>query len=103
MTKGARYALAITRLALGWIFLWSFFDKTFGWNFSTAPEQAWVRGGSPTLGYLGNAVQGPLADFYHGIAGLPLVDWLFMIGLLAIGVTLVLGVASRITAAAGVV
>ncbi len=25
-----RYTLAVTRLSLGWVFLWAFLDKTFG-------------------------------------------------------------------------
>jgi thiosulfate dehydrogenase [quinone] large subunit len=46
---------------------------------------------------------GPLQSFFNGIAGNPVVDWLFMLGLLGIGVALILGVALRIAAASGVV
>lgn len=102
MSKGARYALAATRIALGWLFLWAFIDKLVGLNFATKPADAWINGGSPTIGFLSHATSGPLADFYHAIAGKPLIDGLFMVGLAAIGLALILGVASRITAAAGI-
>ncbi len=89
-------------MALGWIFLWAFLDKLFGLGFSTAKSSSWIAGGSPTLGFLKNAVTGPLAGFYHGIAGNPIVDWLFMLGLLAVGLLLMLGVAIRFASAIGI-
>lgn len=97
----ARYLLAALRLSLGWIFLWAFLDKTWGLGFATPAENAWVEGGSPTTGYLGNAVSGPFADFYNGLAGEAWVDWLFMIGLLGIGLALILGIGMRIAAVTG--
>src|SRR3712207_7355187 len=54
--KATRYVLAGLRLALGWIFLWAFVDKLFGLGFATKAENAWIDGGSPTQGFLGNAV-----------------------------------------------
>jgi thiosulfate dehydrogenase [quinone] large subunit len=99
--RAARYTLAGLRLALGWIFLWAFVDKVFGLGFATKPEQAWIEGGSPTKGFLGNAVQGPFADFYRSFAGAAWADWLFMIGLAAIGTALILGIGMRIAAIAG--
>jgi len=99
----ARYAFAIVRLALGWTFLWAFLDKTFGLGHETAAKNAWVNGGSPTKGFLGHASTGPFADFYHSIAGAAWADWLFMIGLLGIGVALALGIGMRIAAASGAV
>ncbi|MEV0734306.1 DoxX family protein [Polymorphospora sp. NPDC050346] len=99
--KATRYTLAGLRLALGWIFLWAFLDKLFGLGQGTAAEQAWVNGGSPTKGFLGNAVAGPFADLYRGFAGAAWADWLFMIGLAAIGTALILGVGMRVAATAG--
>jgi thiosulfate dehydrogenase [quinone] large subunit len=64
-------------------------------------DRSWINGGSPTKGFLGNAVAGPFADFYRGFAGAAWADWLFMIGLAAIGTALILGVGMRIAAAAG--
>ncbi len=99
--KATRYTLAGLRLALGWVFLWAFIDKAFGLGFATQAKNAWINGGSPTKGFLGNAVQGPFADFYKNMAGAAWADWLFMIGLAAIGTALILGIGTRIAAAAG--
>jgi thiosulfate dehydrogenase [quinone] large subunit len=79
------------RLSMGFIFLWAFLDKTFGLGFATTTEKAWIHGGSPTSGFLSFAVKGPLADFFHSLAGVAVVDWLFMLGLLFVGLTLMLG------------
>ncbi|MFC0509029.1 DoxX family membrane protein [Micromonospora costi] len=99
--KATRYVLAGLRLALGWTFLWAFLDKMFGLGHATKAAQAWIDGGSPTKGFLGNAVAGPFADFYRSFAGAAWADWLFMIGLAAIGTALILGVGTRIAAVAG--
>jgi thiosulfate dehydrogenase (quinone) large subunit len=99
--KAARYVLAGLRLALGWVFLWAFLDKLFGLGFATESKNAWINGGSPTKGFLGNAVSGPFADFYKSFAGAAWADWMFMIGLAAIGTALILGIGLRIAAAAG--
>ena len=100
--RAYRYTFAVTRLALGWVFLWAFLDKTFGLGRGTPAEGAWIDGGSPTEGFLANAPVGPFEDFYKGIAGDAWADWLFMAGLLGIGVALTLGVAMRIASASGV-
>jgi thiosulfate dehydrogenase [quinone] large subunit len=99
--KATRYVLAGLRLALGWVFLWAFLDKLFGLGFATKAENAWIDGGSPTAGFLGNAVKGPFADFYGSFAGAAWADWLFMIGLAGIGIALILGIGMRIAAIAG--
>ena len=107
-----RYSAAVTRLALGWVFLWAFLDKTFALGFATGrnPETgaidylgdaAWINGASPTEGFLTFGTKGPLADFYAGLAGNAFIDWLFMLGLLGIGLALVLGIGMRIAAATG--
>ncbi len=99
--KAARYTFAAVRLALGWTFLWAFLDKTFGLGFATPAAKAWINGGSPTKGFLGNAVEGPFEGLYHGIAGAAWADTLFMLGLAGIGLALVLGIGLRIAAATG--
>ncbi len=99
--KATRYVLAGLRLALGWVFLWAFIDKLFGLGFATPAKNAWIDGGSPTKGFLGNAVSGPFEGFYHSFAGAAWADWLFMIGLAGIGIALIAGVGLRIAAAAG--
>jgi thiosulfate dehydrogenase (quinone) large subunit len=75
------------RLVMSFIFLWAFFDKLFGLGFSTAANKAWIRGGSPTSGFLAHGTQGPLAGLFQTLAGSVTVDWLFMLGLLFIGLT----------------
>jgi thiosulfate dehydrogenase (quinone) large subunit len=102
---------ALLRISLGAIFLWSFFDKLIGLGFATCRgtetgvdvmcSKAWLQGGSPTFGFLQFGTDGPFADLYQGMAGTPLVDWLFMFGLLGIGVALILGIGVRIAALSG--
>ena len=98
-----RVALNLLRLALGVEFLWAFLDKTFGLGYATPDARAWVHGGSPTKGFLSGVDAGPLQSLFNAIAGNPVIDWLFMLGLLGIGVALIIGVALRIAAASGVV
>ncbi len=93
--------LGVTRLAMGWTFLWPFLDKAFGLGHETASADAWVNGGSPTSGFLGNATSGPFSSMYQSLAGHAWADWLFMLGLLGIGSALILGVATRVAAVAG--
>ena len=101
--KVARYTASAIRLSMAWVFLWAFFDKAFGLGHETASKAAWIHGGSPTKGFLAFGAAGPFKGFYHSIAGATWADWLFMIGLLAIGLALALGVTMRVAAAAGAV
>ena len=96
-----RALFVVIRMSLGLIFLWAFFDKLFGLGFSTTAETSWLAGGSPTSGYLLYGTHGPLAGAFQAIAGQVWVDWLFMMGLLGIGVGLISGYALRISAYAG--
>lgn len=98
----ARYAWALARISLGWVFLWAFLDKTFGLGFATERADAWINGGSPTFGFLTHATNGPLAPAFQTIAGAGWADWLFMVGLLGVGVALTTGVAMRLASATGV-
>ncbi|MGJ7439843.1 hypothetical protein [Aquipuribacter sp. MA13-6] len=97
----ARYLMAGLRLAIGWVFLWAFLDKMFGLGRATPAEGAWIDGGSPTEGFLANAPTGPLASTFNSIAGAAWADWIFMIGLLGIGVALMLGIGMRIAVVSG--
>ncbi len=99
-SKKMWYSLAIARILLGLLFVWAFFDKLFGLGYATPAARAWVNGGSPTAGFLKN-VEGPFADLFNAMAGHAWADWLFMAGLLGIGVALVFGVAVRIAAMTG--
>lgn len=75
---------------MGLIFLWAFVDKLFGLGFATPAERSWLNGGSPTFGFLTNATKGPFAEFFQSLAGIAIVDWLFMLGLLFVGLTLII-------------
>ncbi len=96
----AAKVLAVLRIALGFVFLWAFLDKAFGLGWSTPGERAWINGGSPTRGFLSSVAVGPFESLFHDIAGNPVADWLFMLGLLAIGVALIAGIGLRVAAAA---
>ena len=97
------YFWAVLRLGMGWIFLWAFLDKVFGLGFATEAGKGWIDGGSPTFGFLTFGTTGPLAGVYSSIAGNVVVDLLFMLGILAIGLPLLLGIGVRIAASIGVV
>lgn len=111
--QAARYALGGLRLIVGWTFLWAFFDKLLGLGYATGvdPETgavdrfgdaAWINGGEPTFGFLSFGAAGPFADFYHSIAGDAWADWLFMAGLLGIGLSLTLGIFMRLGTASAI-
>ncbi len=105
-------AWAMLRISLGLVFLWAFMDKLLGLGFATCRDsktnavdilcsKAWVNEGSPTLGFLRFGTKGPLADFYQGLAGIAWIDWLFMLGLLFIGISLISGIALKIATVSG--
>lgn len=98
-----RRMLAVLRFATGFVFLWAFLDKTFGFNYATQSENAWINGGSPTEGFLSRVAVGPFESMFNDMAGLWWVDWLFMLGLLGIGVALIAGIGLRIAAVAGTI
>jgi thiosulfate dehydrogenase (quinone) large subunit len=95
--------LAVTRIAVGWIFLWSFLDKAFGLRFATEPADAWIAGGSPAFGWLEFGVTGPLAPMFQAMAGSTVVDVLYMGGMLGMGLALILGIGLRVNAVLGTV
>ncbi|MEV7389775.1 MULTISPECIES: DoxX family protein [unclassified Streptomyces] len=95
------YTLASLRLLTGFVFLWAFLDKTFGFGYATPSGKGWIDGGSPTKGFLSSVAAGPMQSTFHSWAGDAWADWLFMLGLLGIGVALVAGVALRFAAVAG--
>src|SRR5690606_38312118 len=56
---------------------------------------------SPTAGFLEFGTDGTFASIFQSMAGSPLVDWLFMLGLLLLGVALILGIGMRLAAYGG--
>ena len=112
VTGALARSLAVLRIGFGLTFLWAFFDKLLALGFATGRDPvtdnvdrfgdaAWVNGGSPTEGFLGFAAKGPFKDFYNNIAGDAWADWLFMLGLLGIGLALTFGIGMRAAAVAG--
>lgn len=110
-----RRALAVLRICFGLTFLWAFLDKLLalgwhtGWNATDTHldrfgPAAWIHGGSPTSGFLSFAVSP--SNWFHGLfgsmAGAAWADWLFMAGMLGIGVALLTGAGLRAAAVCGV-
>jgi len=113
-SSAARKALAVLRIGFGLTFLRAFFDKLLALGFATGtdPETgavdrfgdaAWINGASPTEGFLAFGVnpESPFAGLFNGLAGSAIVDWLFMLGLLGIGIALTLGIGMRLAGATG--
>jgi thiosulfate dehydrogenase (quinone) large subunit len=105
----------LLRLSIGWVFLWAFLDKLLALGFASGrnPETgvadrfgdaAWINGGSPTDGFLqfGLHTKEPFTGFYESLAGSSLIEWAYMLSMLAIGVALMLGIATRLAAGAGI-
>ena len=104
----------LSRIALGWVFLWAFLDKAFALGFATgrlesggidffAKDGAWLNGGHPTAGFLEFGTKGPFKDFYAGLAGQGWVDWVYMLSMLLIGLALILGIGTRLAAIGGII
>ncbi|MFC4336729.1 hypothetical protein [Salininema proteolyticum] len=89
--------LALTRIALSLVFLWPALDKTFGLGYATPSGQAWIDGKSPTSGYL-MGQEGTFGSLFSGMSGNALVDVLFIGGMAAVGVALLLGIGMRLAA-----
>jgi len=96
-----QYVWVGLRLALGWTLFWAFIDKTFGLGYATPSDRSWLNGGSPTSGYLQFATSGPLADFWNSLSGNSIVDALFMLALVAVGVSVLLGIGQKIAGISG--
>lgn len=94
-------SVAGLRIMLGFVFVWAFLDKTFGLGYATQAGRGWIDGGSPTEGFLSHVNVGPMASTMRGWAGETWADWLFMAGLLGVGVAVVLGIGLRIAAVSG--
>lgn len=101
-SSAARRVLAALRIVIGWSFLWAFLDKTFALGFNTQAGNGWIEGGSPTTGYLMGASDGWFGPMWAALAGTAVADWLFMLGLLGLGVAALLGIGLRVAAVAGV-
>ena len=94
-----RNVLAVARVVIGFTFVWAFVDKLFGLGFATPSSRAWINGGTPAQGFI-KGIDGPFRDVFQIFAN-PAGDWLFMVGLLGIGVAMIAGAGLRIAAVAG--
>lgn len=105
MSTLTRGLLATSRIMIGLVFLGALADKTFGRGFSTTAARAWIPGGPPTSGVLSSSDVGPLTALFHALAGQPVIDQLFMLALLTVGVACLVvvgvGVGQPIAAVAG--
>ena len=118
-----KYWAAAARISIGFVFLWAFLDKNFGWQYTTPEGQGWMFAtgdGSPTFGFLtfGTNPEGQFAGFFNSLgesAGIASADgppalypgswvnWAFMLSLLAIGISLMVGFMVRIGSIGGAV
>lgn len=96
-----RKLLAFGRILIGWTFMWPFLDKLFGFGFATPSERAWINGGTPAQGFMGNQT-GPFGDFFASITGV-WADWLFMFGLFGIGLAMLTGAGLKLAAWGGTI
>lgn len=100
-SPAARKVLAVARLTTGFIFLWAFLDKAFGLGYSTPSAKAWIHGGKPSQGFLGHLdAAKPFTGFFSSIASTA-TDWLFMLGMLGVGLAVMLGIGTRVAAVSG--
>jgi thiosulfate dehydrogenase [quinone] large subunit len=109
----ARQAIAALRIGFGLTFLWAFFDKLLALGFHTGVSEtgavdrfgadAWIHGASPTTGFLSFGVpeNNPMREFFNSMGGHAWADWMFMLGLLGIGLALTFGIGIRAAAIAG--
>ncbi|GLU49327.1 hypothetical protein [Nocardiopsis ansamitocini] len=88
---------AVTRICLGFLYLWAFFDRTFGLGLPTTADRAWLTGNSPSMNAL-SGTRGPFSGAFRAVSELPGVDTLLMLGLLGTGVALTLGICMRAAA-----
>jgi len=100
-TKG-RYALAVMRVCIGWMFLWGFLDKMFGLGFQTPNGMGVIDGVSPSS-FVIYASSGIFADLFNSLAGNIVADVLMLSGLLCIGTTLMLGITPKIATVTGTI
>ena len=98
--------LTVLRVGVGFIMLWAFLDKLLGLGFATAPKDAWIKGGSPTAGFLkfGINANGPFAPFFTWLSNYTaILDPIYMATCLFVGLTLISGIAVRPGAIVGII
>jgi len=93
LKSGKAWSIFSGRLAVAFLFLWSGIGKV----------QTLLAGKSATSGFLsGASVAGsPFAAFFNSLAGNPVAEYLVVGGELAIGISLLFGVFTRIGSVSG--
>jgi len=84
--KPNELAWALTRISMGWIFLWTFIDKF----------PIWLSEKSPIEGFLTKGTSGVFAEFFQSMSGSQLISVLYMLGLLLVGIALIFGISTRL-------
>jgi thiosulfate dehydrogenase (quinone) large subunit len=102
MSEKTQKYLAVVRIAFGFLFLWAFVDKVFGLGFATKPEMSVLNGASATAGYLSKGTSGAFAEVFQNLATSAAIEWLFLAGLLLLGIAFLLGVGMRLAVWGGV-
>lgn len=118
----AGWLIGILRISFGWVWTWAFLDKLFGLGYATCSSvndagekvvevmcsSAFLNGGSPTYGMLTFATEDSVTGFLFAWMAPAApdaqnwADWLFMIGLLLIGIPFMLGIGVRLSGLGGV-
>jgi thiosulfate dehydrogenase [quinone] large subunit len=107
-TLGQKRAVAILRIAVGFIFLTAGIQKAFlsAEPFSAAGFLKFATGGTPVLGapaegVIYNPTQGIWVALAGNAAAMDIVNFLVVFGQIAIGTALILGLFTRFAAAMG--
>jgi thiosulfate dehydrogenase [quinone] large subunit len=93
LKSGKNWSMLFGRIGLGFLFLWGGYQKIL----------TQMSGKMATAGFLsGASVAGsPLAGFFNSLAGNWAVEYLVVYGELLIGISLILGLATRIGSVSG--
>lgn len=90
LRSGKAWTLFATRIALGFVFLWAGYEKI----------EKEIGGSYATSGFL-KGVSGPFAFMFNGMSGNPAIEYLLVYGEFLIGISLILGVLTRVGGISG--
>jgi thiosulfate dehydrogenase [quinone] large subunit len=101
-----KFAIALTRVTVGWVFLYAGLEKVFGATpFTAAGFLKFGTIGTTAEKVAEGTIVNPTHDFWVSLAGngtlLPIVNTLVVFGEVAIGVALILGIATRFASVMG--
>jgi thiosulfate dehydrogenase [quinone] large subunit len=96
----ARLTWALTRVSLGFVFIWAFLGDITGFARPAPATRSFLDGGGPIRDHLLSA-HGTFAALCHALAGPAYTQTIFRAALAIIGGALILGVGMRVAATAG--